>query len=520
MTRFEGRDPTAALGFCLEQLEAGRPLDDVLRPYPDWAAELRPLLQTATALRQLPVTAAPAEVAARIADALNGETAKDRAWATRLRAATSAILRRREPAWARAGGAGGTSRLRLAPRLAAGPLLYGTATLVALLLLAAGAARASADSVPGGALYPVKRGLERLHMLVVSSSAEAQLAARLAERRLEEAAALEAAGRSPAPALAGLGVLDPWAEGFPAPLQTAVAAARERSGGEPGGDDAATPGTVRGATPEAASRATVVERRGQPASDLLVPPPPTRLAAERLAAAAATAVTGAGPTGRARQPSTAVAGSSSPRETGPPAAVPVVAETAPRPGVTPAATEWTAPTTAVTAPQEDPPPAATGAPAVTPEPSEVPATVAATSTAVEPRAPGWDVVVGVVMSARGGGLGRAQVSFVDAESGERVVSVATRGDGAFQQRLRAGRYLVVATAEGHRQQWFRGRPSREGAHPVVLPGEGGQVTVRFLLQPVQPLSRDATPQRPEPPPTATTDAEPTAVPEPTAEAPP
>jgi len=65
-------------------------------------------------------------------------------------------------------------------------LRYMAAACMVLILVAAGTARASANSLPGDTLYPVKRAIEDTRLTLASPSAEASLRVDFAGRRMNE----------------------------------------------------------------------------------------------------------------------------------------------------------------------------------------------------------------------------------------------------------------------------------------------------------------------------------------------
>ncbi len=183
-----------ALHDCLCRLESGDDREAVLAAWPDEAPALAPLLAVAEAYESL---------------ALPPFVAGDRA----------AVRRALVQSWR------GASR----PRWAGGSACSPTAAAVGLLWLGAvGALRAADSALPGDRLYPLKRTVESLELGL--SRAPARLALALAERRLAEAAALVAVGRSPAAALAELDGLAPRLAALPAEA-TAIARQRDRFGG-------------------------------------------------------------------------------------------------------------------------------------------------------------------------------------------------------------------------------------------------------------------------------------------------
>lgn len=153
------RQVQEALNDCLERLAAGASVEECLARYRDLAAELEPLLRTATTVAAAasawqPSRAARTDGLARVMEA----------WP----------VRREKRSWA------ALSHLRHpAPVLA---LL-----LVAVVLGGWGTLTASADTAPGDALYPVKTTRERVGLFFArSDDAKALRYAHLAEERSME----------------------------------------------------------------------------------------------------------------------------------------------------------------------------------------------------------------------------------------------------------------------------------------------------------------------------------------------
>ncbi len=149
-----------ALNNCLDMVGAGSSLEDCLSHYPGQRPELEPLLRTALALRQASVIplrpAFRAEGRARVVGAM-------------------AALRSRS---VRPPGIGWTWR-------------YAIASLVIVFLLGAQVVSASAQSLPGETLYPVKRTVEQVRItLTFSPTAKAQLVSQFADERMNELVAV------------------------------------------------------------------------------------------------------------------------------------------------------------------------------------------------------------------------------------------------------------------------------------------------------------------------------------------
>ena len=169
----------AALDECLEDLRRGLELERCLDRYPEYAAELRPLLQTV--MRMGRVLTPPAMEEARAAG----------------RERMLAALARREGRagfWRRPGSALAFPRpTGLAPawRLAA-------LALVLLLVggVLAGAASAASVATPGQALYPLKEAARQVRLsLTLDPASRELLEGEVAEARRRDVAAALQAGR-------------------------------------------------------------------------------------------------------------------------------------------------------------------------------------------------------------------------------------------------------------------------------------------------------------------------------------
>ncbi|MDP2951690.1 MAG: DUF5667 domain-containing protein [Chloroflexota bacterium] len=155
------RDLETQLDECLGRVLSGESLEQCLARYPQEAAQLKPLLETALTVARVTAVKARPEFKARLR--------------YRLEAAASAPGRTEKrfslfwlPRWAVAMG------LLLAASLALGGTLIAAAT-----------------SLPGEPLYPVKTATEEVQLvLTLQEAPRARLKARLAEARLEEMVAL------------------------------------------------------------------------------------------------------------------------------------------------------------------------------------------------------------------------------------------------------------------------------------------------------------------------------------------
>jgi hypothetical protein len=152
-----------SLEICLERLDAGALLEDVLTDFPDQVFELRPLLEAALDLRQLSISFAP-------------QIAQNCSRSQFLTAAaTMTPVPRRQI-------------FNLFPLRFATSLVITFGIFAAVLL---GTGLASAASLPGDVFYPVKRAVEQVQVdLVQDPSARIKLEEDLDERRAGEVSEL------------------------------------------------------------------------------------------------------------------------------------------------------------------------------------------------------------------------------------------------------------------------------------------------------------------------------------------
>jgi uncharacterized membrane protein YgcG len=139
---------------CLGRLDDGEPIDRILAHYPDDAAGLRPLLETAVALEELrPTPRESARIASRRAFLAQAhelrESASRRSWLPRRLAITI------------------------------------TALIVAFIFVS-GTVAVSASALPSEPLYGVKRAVEDVQLLVAAGAQKDQLAASFGQRRRDE----------------------------------------------------------------------------------------------------------------------------------------------------------------------------------------------------------------------------------------------------------------------------------------------------------------------------------------------
>lgn len=155
-----------ALEDCLQRLRRGDDLESCLSAYPEYATRLRPLLETVSVIGR--TLAPPTATSAR-------EAGRQRMLA--------AVARREE----RRARWGPLARLFQLP-ISARPAWRLAAMLLALCLLAGGgAAAASAGSLPGDALYPLKEAGRQLRLVLnFDPGARQLLVDRLEARQREE----------------------------------------------------------------------------------------------------------------------------------------------------------------------------------------------------------------------------------------------------------------------------------------------------------------------------------------------
>jgi hypothetical protein len=152
-----------ALEACLQAMEKGESMESALKRFPRFASDLRPLLETAWAARTLRQSEIPGRVAARGRSRLLAAAA-----ALRARNAASPRLK---PSWRYA--------------------LTVLAVVAFLVLSGNGLLVASARSLPGDMLYPVKRSMETTQLNLVANPGQKQaLQQQFSQRRVEETKSL------------------------------------------------------------------------------------------------------------------------------------------------------------------------------------------------------------------------------------------------------------------------------------------------------------------------------------------
>ncbi len=168
-------DLTDILDECLQQLNQGASIEDCLTPYPSAAAQLAPLLRLAQQVRALRQDEELSHAA------LQGARQKVLREAVRLKEAQGSSPAVRRIPW----------RVSLQPLLRRSMAAVAAASLLLVMVLGTGAVAASANSLPGDTLYPVKRVSEEVRLLLAfDQQTKAQLQRDMDERRIEEAKAV------------------------------------------------------------------------------------------------------------------------------------------------------------------------------------------------------------------------------------------------------------------------------------------------------------------------------------------
>jgi hypothetical protein len=152
-----------ALENCLQRMEQGESLDSVLAQYPELAAQLRPLLETAARARSASQESLP----------------------------QATLVRQRSRGLALASGLHQGKNHPLVQRRFWRPAVTILAVIAILVMSSKGLLTASAHSIPGDTLYPLKRSLESTQLHLVSDPAKKQeLEHTFSERRVDETRSL------------------------------------------------------------------------------------------------------------------------------------------------------------------------------------------------------------------------------------------------------------------------------------------------------------------------------------------
>jgi hypothetical protein len=151
------------LNECIDRLLQGESMEACLRLYPEYAAELEPLLEVAVAAQRASSVEPRPEFKAQVT--------------YQVRSSLRAGEQRREPKR--------VSLLGWLPRWAT----VAVAVVLVFLVAGSGTAAASSNSLPGDTLYSVKLATEHVQLFFTFSDAgKAKLYAKFAERRADEMA--------------------------------------------------------------------------------------------------------------------------------------------------------------------------------------------------------------------------------------------------------------------------------------------------------------------------------------------
>ncbi len=161
-------DPADILDRCIEELRAGGDPERILAEHPDVAEEVRPLLALARRLEGLPEQGGSTGGLVRALTRAAAEADREREHERRRHV-----------------------------RLFSRPVLARVAAALLLVLAVGwGATAASAGTVPGDLLYPLKRATEKVsYFLTLNAQDQAQLRLTFSEKRLAEAVKMQAEGR-------------------------------------------------------------------------------------------------------------------------------------------------------------------------------------------------------------------------------------------------------------------------------------------------------------------------------------
>jgi hypothetical protein len=174
------KDLEAVLSECLNQMNKGESVEACVAQYPTLAARLEPLLRLALQVKALRQEQAPSPVAMQA-----GRQRLLREAARLKSAQLDKAHTGRVPWW--------LNLQALMRRSMAAAVL---ASLLVVVALGTGTIAASANSLPGDALYSVKRATEEFQLLLTfDQQSKARLVQKLDERRREEAKAIASSQR-------------------------------------------------------------------------------------------------------------------------------------------------------------------------------------------------------------------------------------------------------------------------------------------------------------------------------------
>ena len=165
-----------ALDVCIQALETGAGLEDVLKRYPQLADELRPLLEAIAHAESLSIPSAPDDVIKRARARVLQHAAEMRETSTKPRRIRFSFAR----------------------------LAVSLALALIFILSGTGLVRAASGALPGDNLYPVKRTWEDVRLLLIlDAEVREELEYEFETERLEEIYELLAKGRLAAVSFVG-----------------------------------------------------------------------------------------------------------------------------------------------------------------------------------------------------------------------------------------------------------------------------------------------------------------------------
>ncbi len=162
-----GNQTEKILDICLEKMEEGIPLDEVLKEYPEHREELRELLTIAKDIENIPLPHVRDEAVdsclGKVSNALKLQ--KKTVWRARLpRFQWPRLSYFPSPAWAKA-----------------------LAFIMIVIFISWGSVNLSADSLPGDILYPIKLTTEKVKFyLTIDPEGKAELRLTYSEERMQE----------------------------------------------------------------------------------------------------------------------------------------------------------------------------------------------------------------------------------------------------------------------------------------------------------------------------------------------
>lgn len=174
------------LDICIDEMRKGKSIDECLADYPQYADELKPLLQLAGQIEDLPLPFPSFEA---ISDALIniGKEMEQSAAATKI---SEALLPSQRETLPQKGFAPHMKKRKSFSFLSAfrkPKLVWALSAAFLLFVISFGATTVSANSVPGDILYPLKLVTEKVKFLLTFDSyGKAELRLNFSDNRLNE----------------------------------------------------------------------------------------------------------------------------------------------------------------------------------------------------------------------------------------------------------------------------------------------------------------------------------------------